>query len=477
MTAATEGQGVPSATGQGTLLERLSAVLALSSLAAALVCLFVGAAANWQGLVLAFFGLLLLVGAGWHVMSRRGSTRALALLMALAALGLLIAGFVVADLSGRKVAAVAVLAALSMASARFALRGVRAHQHRSRAGQPVPPARHPVLIMNPKSGGGKVERFQLADECRRRGIEAIVLRPGDDLAGLAEQAIQRGADVIGMAGGDGSQALVATVAMRHGIPHVCVPAGTRNHFALDLGLDRDDVVGALDGYGAGVEHRVDLAAVNGRVFVNNASLGLYAKIVQSPQYRAAKRQTAAAMLPELVGKDATPLDLRFTGPDGTEQSTAQIILVSNNPYQLHRFGGRGTRERLDCGVLGVMAVQIANSRAAVASWLWNRRASCDTSPDGSNGAPRTSGSTPVSRWRSAWTVRLCSSPHPSSSNPWPRPCGCAYRPTPPVSPLRLAPYIWCLLLPSLRSWPWPSLARSESVRPEVAPTKEEGWSI
>ena len=93
---------------------------------------------------------------------------------------------------------------------------------------------------------------------------------------------------------------------------VCVPAGTRNHFALDLGLDRDDVVGALDAFADAVERRIDLATVGDRVFVNNVSLGVYAKIVQSPEYRDAKRQTTAKMLPELLGPDAEPFDLRFT---------------------------------------------------------------------------------------------------------------------------------------------------------------------
>ena len=98
-----------------------------------------------------------------------------------------------------------------------------------------------VLIINPSSGGGKAEHFRLAGEAKKRGIEPLVLRPGDDLGGLAEQAVHDGADVIGMAGGDGSQALVASVAMRHDVAHVCVPAGTRNNFARELGLDRDDV--------------------------------------------------------------------------------------------------------------------------------------------------------------------------------------------------------------------------------------------
>ena len=155
--------------------------------------------------------------------------------------------------------------------------------------------------MNPKSGGGKATRFELADAARRRGIEPVVLEPGDDLLQLAEDAVDRGADVIGMAGGDGSQGLVARSRCAATSPFVCIPAGTRNHFALDLGLDRDDVVGALDAFGDAVERRIDLAEVGGRVFVNNVSLGVYAKIVQSPEYRDAKRETTAKLLPELLG--------------------------------------------------------------------------------------------------------------------------------------------------------------------------------
>jgi diacylglycerol kinase family enzyme len=152
--------------------------------------------------------------------------------------------------------------------------------------------------------------------------------------------------------------------LRWRLPYVVIPAGTRNHFALDLGVNRDDVVGALDAFADGVERRVDLATVNGRVFVNNATLGLYAKIVQSPEYRDAKRQTAAATLPDLLGPDAPGLDLRFTGPDGSLHKTADVILVSNNPYELQRFSGIGTRERLDLGVLGVAGATIDDAGAA-----------------------------------------------------------------------------------------------------------------
>ena len=215
--------------------------------------------------------------------------------------------------------------------------------------------------MNLRSGGGKAERFRLADECRSRGIEPVVLKPDDDLTTLAERAVAGGAAAIGMAGGDGSQALVAAVAARHEVAHVCVPAGTRNHFALDLGLDRDDVTGALDAYCDQIERRVDLAFVSGHPFVNNCSLGLYAKVVQSPQYREAKVRTAADLLPDLIGPDARPMDLRYRSEDGTSYTTAHLILVSNDPYQLARPGGRGTRERLDLGVLGIVAVHVASA--------------------------------------------------------------------------------------------------------------------
>jgi diacylglycerol kinase family enzyme len=217
--------------------------------------------------------------------------------------------------------------------------------------------------MNPKSGGGKVERFHLAAEAEKRGIRTIELHLGDDLRSLAEEAI-RSAPAIGMAGGDGSQAIVAEVAMRHEVPYVCVPAGTRNHLALDLGLDRDDVVVALDGFTDGVERKIDLALVNGKVFVNNVSLGVYAAIVQSDEYRDAKLRTMERMLPDLLGPDAHPLDLRFADGDGVRHDTAQLVMVSNNPYALERLLDAGSRPDLDTGTLGVFAVEIESPAQA-----------------------------------------------------------------------------------------------------------------
>ena len=147
--------------------------------------------------------------------------------------------------------------------------------HLSRYGwRPADPPRRPVLFINPRSGGGKAARAGLAERTRDTAIETVTLAPGQDLAALAGEAAAAGADVLGMAGGDGSLAVVAAVAAAHGIPFVCVPAGTRNHFALDVGVDRRDLTGALDAFTEGVERRIDTAEVNGRMFLNNVSLGI-----------------------------------------------------------------------------------------------------------------------------------------------------------------------------------------------------------
>jgi len=340
-------------------LRRLAATVALAALIAALVYLAISAIHNWYVLLASVVTLGVTVIAAWYILSRRGLARAVA--VGVAALALV--AFVVVVIISESLIVLAVglgLAAVSVAAASYALHRPAAALTIERAPNP----RHPVLLMNLKSGGGKAERFGLVDLCRQRGIEPIVLHPGDDLRQLAEDSVARGADLLGMAGGDGSQALVASVASQHRIPFVVVPAGTRNHFALDLGIDRDDVRGALDAYHDGVDAVVDLAEVNGRVFVNNSSMGVYAAIVQSTDYRDAKMQTVAAMLPELLGPESMPLDLRFTLPSGEEVTTAQLLLVSNNAYDLAHLRGGGTRERIDRGVLGIAFVRVDTAAEA-----------------------------------------------------------------------------------------------------------------
>jgi diacylglycerol kinase family enzyme len=258
---------------------------------------------------------------------------------------------------------VAVVGALALARYALSWRAPRPEDVAS-SGSVMPPALHPVLIMNPESGSGKVEKFHLVDEAQKRGIEPVVLHPGDDLLQLARDAVGRGADVLGMAGGDGSQAAVAAIAAEHEVAFVCVPVGTRMSFARDLGLDIEDPVRSLDAFGESVERRIDLGRANGQVFVNNVSLGVYGSIVQSPDYRDAKLKTAADMLPDLLGEGALS-KLTFTGPDGAEHSGAQLIQVSNNPYELESLAAFASRPRLDTGTLGLVAATINNPQEAV----------------------------------------------------------------------------------------------------------------
>jgi diacylglycerol kinase family enzyme len=309
-------------------------------------------------LVVAFVGV-------WWALTRRGASRWAAVALTAGAAVAIVVLQVSRDVSSIW-SLLARLVALGGAVllARYALgRDVRSLKETRTPGRPAPPARHGVLIMNLKSGGGKAEKFHLEDECRARGIEPVVLRPGDDLLELAREAADRGADVLGMAGGDGSQALVSSVAAERGLPMVVVPAGTRNHFALDVGLDRDDVVGALDAYGDALEQTVDLADVNGHVFVNNVSLGLYAEIVSSPAYRDNKAEVTLSALPEMIGPDSAPFDLRFDTPDGGRQTGAHVIQVSNGPY-----GTTPTtltsRPRLDTGELGVLTLMVPDAASA-----------------------------------------------------------------------------------------------------------------
>jgi diacylglycerol kinase family enzyme len=342
---------------------RIAAVVALIAPVVMVVVAVVALVGDVPVAALAVGLVLVCSAAIWFALTRRGPRRAAgAVLAALSGIGLLVV--LVANWQGVLVlVALLVLLAVFGLAARYALTATRETMVGGIAGAfvPVGAAGPAVLIINLKSGGGKAKRFDLAAQARRRDIEPVVLQPGDDLLELAESAIARGAQVIGMAGGDGSQALVATVAARHDIAHVCIPAGTRNHFALDLGLDRDDVVGALDAFTDGIERRIDLARVNDRVFVNNASLGVYAKVVQSDAYRDAKLETWTGMLPDLLGPDAEPIDLEFTTPAGSRCDDAPLVLVSNNPYRLASLAGVGTRERIDTGQLGVLAARVRSA--------------------------------------------------------------------------------------------------------------------
>jgi diacylglycerol kinase family enzyme len=156
---------------------------------------------------------------------------------------------------------------------------------------------------------------------------------------------------------------VAGIAAEHGLPFVVISAGTRNHFALDLGLDREDPATCLDALTDGEELRVDLGIIGDRTFVNNASFGAYAEVVQSPAYRDDKRGTTLQMLPDLLtGHQGARLTAQAAG---TRIDGPQALLVSNDPYEMGDVAGLGRRARLDAGTLGVVAVRVDSARQAI----------------------------------------------------------------------------------------------------------------
>jgi diacylglycerol kinase family enzyme len=213
-----------------------------------------------------------------------------------------------------------------------------------------------VLFINPLSGGGRAADARLADVARERSIEPVVLTPGAKLGALVEEAVGGGADALGMAGGDGSLAVVASVATSHGLPFICVPAGTRNHFARDLGVPPTDLVAAVDAFTDAVERRIDLGEVNRRPFLNNVTIGIYGEAVQRASYRAAKLRTLFETAVEVLGPSGELPVARLVDEHGVVHSDPAVVVVSNNPYGLHRPRVPGMRPALDGGRLGVLVL-------------------------------------------------------------------------------------------------------------------------
>ncbi|CAM5282393.1 DAGKc domain-containing protein OS=Streptomyces pilosus OX=28893 GN=GCM10010280_68050 PE=4 SV=1 [Streptomyces pilosus] len=300
-------------------------------------------------------GLALAAVGVWWALAHAGVLRVLGTVLSVAAPVTALALYAASGMLGPALLSLA-LWALAVTAARTALT-----PGRTASGPAVVAApRAPWVLMNPRSGGGKVGRFHLVEKARSAGCRVVLLDTGQDVAALARQAVAEGADLLAVAGGDGTQALVAEVASRHDLPFVVIPAGTRNHFALDLGLDRDDPAAALHALTDGVELRVDLGYAADRVFVNNASFGTYASVVTDPAYRDAKTRTTLRTLPGLLtGEDAPGLRARA---DGRDVEGLQALLVSNNPYGRAVDAARpGRRQRLDSGRLGVVCVRIGNT--------------------------------------------------------------------------------------------------------------------
>ncbi|NBM16014.1 diacylglycerol kinase family protein [Streptomyces sp. GC420] len=352
--------------------QRWSARLSLTAAVLAVLLPLLWAGADSLILVaVLLFGVTATVAALWWVLAHRGLTRAAA-----GVLAVLVPLTVVAFFDAEDMLLLVVLSlglwAVSVWAGRAALTSTGSHtvpvtEHRT------PAPRRPFLIMNPRSGDGKVVRFGLKEKAEALGAQVVLLDPDRpvDVAALAREAADAGADLLGVAGGDGTQALVAGVAAERGLPFLVISAGTRNHFAMDLGLDRENPAASLDALTDGVEVHVDLGFAAGRPFVNNASFGAYAAVVQSPAYRGEKVRTILELLPDLLTRQRGP---RLTvHAAGTTIEAPQAVLVSNNPYRTGDPAGLGLRERLDSGALGVLGVTVDNA-AQAAGLLRGRQA-------------------------------------------------------------------------------------------------------
>jgi len=339
--------------------------LARAAFAAFLAAIIVIVASEGRtGLTLSVVGLVgaifVLAGGYWFI-AKRGVVRWTGLALVIVAIVAVVLVFF-----RQGVVLIAVLSlglvVLGGAAARAAL---RRDQRQWMPTTTAAPARSPFIVMNPRSGGGKVVKFDLKHKAEALGARVTLLDgPGYvDVAALVREAVADGADLLGVAGGDGTQALVAGIAAEHDIPLLVISAGTRNHFALDLGLDRDDPSTCLEALRDGEEVRVDLGMIADRPFVNNASFGAYAEIVQSPEYRDNKKRTMLEMLPDLLSASSTSALTVRTGD--TTLTGEQAVLVSNNPYGAGKLRDMGRRARIDQGVLGVITGHLASTAEAV----------------------------------------------------------------------------------------------------------------
>ena len=307
-------------------------------------------------------GACLMLAGAYEFLARRGVLRWLAAAVVIATPIAILVVFALHSLIWVALASIALMV-LAVGAARRAL--ARPADATGMPIREVQPPKRAFVIMNPRSGGGKVAKFGLKEKAEALGAQVALLDgPGIvDVAALARQAVADGADLLGVAGGDGTQALVAGIAAEHDLPFLVISAGTRNHFAMDLGLDRDDPATCLDALTDGVEQRIDLGIIGDRTFVNNASFGAYAEVVESPAYRDDKTGTTLQILPDLLsGHRGAKLSARA---GATTVAGPQALLVSNDPYEITDVAGLGRRARLDAGILGVIAVTVNNALQAV----------------------------------------------------------------------------------------------------------------
>ena len=214
------------------------------------------------------------------------------------------------------------------------------------------------MIINAGAGADGKDRLQdqLVEMFQESGVEARIslARTGEEIAELAKKAVAGDADAIVAGGGDGTLSSVASIMIDSGKTLGVLPFGTLNHFAKDLQIPLD-VEGAVETIIAGHTIVVDVGEVNGEIFLNNSSLGLYPSIVREREKR---QRLGHGKWPAFVWAALSVLrrypfiDVRLV-VDGRELLLkTPFIFIGNNEYQMEQLS-IGGRQRLDSGKLSL----------------------------------------------------------------------------------------------------------------------------
>jgi diacylglycerol kinase family enzyme/membrane-associated phospholipid phosphatase len=225
-----------------------------------------------------------------------------------------------------------------------------------------------VIAVNPRSGR---EDYDPAADIAELLPRAEVLEMSEE-AGVAEllgEAARSGrVKALGVAGGDGSVAAAAAVALEYDLPLVVIPAGTLNHFARDVGVATPPEAVAAVTSGAAV--RVDVAEVNGTPFLNTASIGSYPEMVRRRDRLSGRmgKWAALTVAAAQVLRHGTPVDVELNG----QRVKAWIVFIGNGCY-MPRGLSPAWRPRLEDGLLDVQYLRadlrFGRTRAVLATLL------------------------------------------------------------------------------------------------------------
>ncbi len=229
-----------------------------------------------------------------------------------------------------------------------------------------------VVLVNAQGGSAAtVTPVQLREAFAAAGVEALVEAvPGIRLTDAARAAADGGVDAVVAAGGDGTINAVAAAVVGTEVPLGVLPLGTLNHFAGSLGVKTlDDAVAVIAG---GTTRRVDVAEVNGRIFLNNSSIGLYPRIVRERDEqretlgRGKWRAMVSASWKTFLRLRVMRVRIEVDG--GVRERDVSFVFVGNNEYQMNLFD-LGRRAALDAGVLSLY-VPTSTARSAIVRMMF-----------------------------------------------------------------------------------------------------------